>query len=113
KAKKPGKATITASAGGKVFKVKVTVLKKKTSVKVTSVSGKVPKTLKVSHGPYWVTGKWKSSKAPGVVVKFSSTKKKVAAIDKAGLLTPRKPGKAVIKVKAGTKTHAYKIKVKK
>jgi uncharacterized protein YjdB len=113
--KKTGSAiiTITTKANGssgapETPTIKVTVVKKKVKVKKVSISA-LPKSLAVGT-ILDVTGTF-TAKATGVKVTFSSSKKAVLTVDKAGRVTAVSPGKATLKVKAGTKTKSYKITV--
>ncbi|MDR0945570.1 MAG: carboxypeptidase regulatory-like domain-containing protein, partial [Bifidobacteriaceae bacterium] len=114
KAKKPGKAIITIVSGAQMTKVKVTVLKKRPSSAastVKKVTVKLKKKLKTGQIVY-LTPKLGPKTALAVKVTFKSTKKKVAAIDKAGRLQAMAKGKATIKVKAGKVTKKLKLTVK-
>ncbi len=53
------------------------------------------------------------AKATGVVPKYSSSKKAVATIDKAGVITAKKLGTSVITIKAGGKTQKVTVTVGK
>jgi uncharacterized protein YjdB len=112
-AKKAGKATITiGSASGKTTKVKVTVLAAKPAkAKVSKVSAAVPKTM-VAGQSKAVTGKYAPARAIKAKVSYVSSNPAVASIDKYGMLTAHKAGKAVVKVKAGSKTKSYTLTVK-
>ena len=46
-------------------------------------------------------------------VTFRSSNAKVAAVSKKGVVTAKKPGKAVITIKCGSKTKKVKVKVSK
>ncbi|MDR1153027.1 MAG: Ig-like domain-containing protein, partial [Bifidobacteriaceae bacterium] len=111
-AKKRGKATISATAGGKTVKIAVTVRAKGSAkAKVTKVSATgVPKTMKVGQVA-WVTASYAPATATGVKATFASSSAARAAIDKTGRLTAKAPGKATITVKAGTKTKKYTVTV--
>lgn len=115
---KPGKVTITATAkkpaaDGKYLtaKLTVTVVKSKPKAKVTKVSAAVPKTMKVGQVAYTV-GKYKSAKAAGVKVSYSTSKYSIVEVDKAGRLVAVKKGTDTVVVKAGGKTAKYKVTVK-
>jgi alpha-amylase len=113
KAKKPGKAVIRASGGGKTAKIKVTVVKKKPAgakAKVHKVKVKLPKKLKRKAVKY-LNVKYSPKTAVAVKVKFQSSKKKVATVDPAGRLVAKKKGKTVITVKAGKKSKKLKLTV--
>lgn len=110
KAKKTGKATITAvtAKGAKAsFKVKVQTgkvkLKKLTVKPKTSVLKKgQKKTLKTDIVPISATDK----------VRFTSSNKKVASVSSKGVIKAKKKGRATITVKAGKKTVKVKVQVK-
>lgn len=116
-AKKAGKATITVTtkergvSGKKLTaKVKVKVFAKKPKAKVTKVSASVPKTLKVG-GVAYVTGKYKAAKATGAKVKYASSNRKVAVIDKAGRLVAKAKGTTKVTVRAGGKKATFRVTV--
>ncbi|WP_245840983.1 beta strand repeat-containing protein [Propionicimonas paludicola] len=106
-----GKATVTATSGGKSTSISITVLAKKSKTKVKSVSGSVPKTMKVGARAY-VTGKYSPTSAPSAKVTYSSSSKSVVTVDAAGALTAKKKGKASITIKAGGKSKKYTVTVK-
>lgn len=109
-AKKAGKATITAKAGKKKATLKVTVVSKaKKATKVTlnkktaSLKAKKTLTLKASVKPASSTD----------TLKWSTSNKKVAKVDKFGTVTAVKKGKATITVKTSSgKKATCKITVK-
>ncbi|MCL2787085.1 MAG: glycoside hydrolase family 3 C-terminal domain-containing protein [Micrococcales bacterium] len=111
-AKKPGTATITAkAANGKKATIKVTVVLKAVAAKGIKVSAKVPTKMAIGAVAY-VTGKVKPAASTKVLVKYSSTKKSVATIDKAGRLVALAKGKTTIRVQAKGKVASYKVTVK-
>lgn len=113
RAKKPGKTVLTATLGGKKAKVKVTVLKKATAgTRAKSLKAKLKRKLRVGQTSF-VKASWSPKKAAGIVVKFSSTKKKVATVDRAGRIVALKKGKTVIKVKVRGAIRKVKVKVVK
>jgi hypothetical protein len=111
-AKKPGKATITVgAASGKTTKIRVTVLAAKPAkAKVAKVTATVPKTVAAGQTRA-VTGKYAPARAVKAKVTYSSSNPAIASIDKYGMLTAHQSGKAIIKVKAGTKTKSYPLTV--
>ncbi|MDR3202588.1 MAG: FIVAR domain-containing protein [Bifidobacteriaceae bacterium] len=113
KAKRVGKATITATAANGIkakFTVRV-VKSKPAKATVTKVTVKgVPKKLKVGAVKYAVPT-YKPATATSVKVKYSSSKKAVVTVDKAGRVVAKAKGKATLKVKAGKKTKKIKITV--
>jgi uncharacterized protein YjdB len=115
---KKGTATITvtskaANAKGKQVsaKIKVKVVTKKPKSKVTKVTAKVPKSMKLGQVLY-ITGKYSSSKATGVKVSYSTSKYQRVVVDKTGRLLAKSKGKDTLTVKAGKKTKKYTITVK-
>lgn len=109
-AKKAGKVTITAKAEGVNLKCTVTVKKAPTKVKAT-VGGKTKVTLKKNK-----TCKIKVSMSPkgsDSVLKYSTSKKKVATVDSKGKIKAKKKGTATITVKAANgKKATIKVTVK-
>lgn len=109
---KTGKATLTVTTndGKKKAQCRVTVVAKATKVKRLAafkpVGLVVGKTVQVKP-------KVTPAKATGVVPKFTSSKKSVAVIDKAGVITALAPGKTTITVKAGGKTQRFTVTVGK
>ncbi|MDR1428604.1 MAG: GH92 family glycosyl hydrolase [Bifidobacteriaceae bacterium] len=84
---------------------------KNSQTKVARVSAMpVPRTVAVGHIRA-ITGKYAPVGATSVKVAYKSSKPDVAAIDKAGTITPKAAGTAVITVKAGNKTKKYKVTV--
>jgi uncharacterized protein YjdB len=112
-AKKAGKAVITiGSASGKTAQVRVTVVAAKPAhAKVTTVTAAVPKTLAAGQSKA-VTGKYAPARAIKAKLSYTSSNPAVASIDKYGMLTAHQAGKAIIQVKAGTKTKSYTVVVK-
>jgi hypothetical protein len=107
---KKTKATITVTASnGKNFKVTVKISSK--AVKLTKASIKAPKSLKV-NATKKITVRITPTKATGQKITFSSSKPDCLSVDKAGMLTAKKKGKATITVKIGNKTIKQKITVK-
>jgi hypothetical protein len=111
KAVKPGKATITITAGGKKAVIKVTVVAKASAAKVSKVNIKgVPASLKVGAVAY-AKATWKKATATKVKVKYSSSNPAVASVDKVGRIVAKAPGTAVLSVKAKAKTKKVTITV--
>jgi uncharacterized protein YjdB len=110
KALKAGKTTITVTStdGKKTAKCVVTVVAKTTKIKTLkafkSVGLLVGKTIQVKP-------KITPAKATGIIYKYNSSKKSVATIDKAGVITALKKGTTTITVKAGNKTQKFKVTV--
>jgi alpha-L-rhamnosidase len=110
-AKKTGTAKLTATAlNGKKITVTVKVVNKAKAIKKVALT-RAPKSLK--RGKI-VQLKVKLSPAAAVYksVTFKSSKPGVISVDKAGNLTAKKKGKAVITVKAGSKFIRKTITVK-
>jgi uncharacterized protein YjdB len=70
----------------------------------------VPKAQKVGRVS-WASVKWKPARATGVKVRYSSSKPGVVAVDKAGRITAKAPGKATVTVKAAGKSKRIAITV--
>jgi uncharacterized protein YjdB len=110
KALKAGKTTITVTSadGKKTAKCTVTVVNKTTKIKTLKafkpVGLLVGKTTQVKP-------KITPAKATGIIYKYSSSKKSVATVDKAGVITALKKGTTTITVKAGNKTQKFKVTV--
>jgi hypothetical protein len=112
-ARKAGKATVTASAGGKKATITVTVLARRPAAakaKVKTITATVPKAMAVGKATS-VRPSYKPVTATSVKVTYSSSKPAVATIDKAGRLTAKAAGTATITIKAGTKSKKYKVRV--
>ena len=116
-AKKAGTVTITVTSkdvgsSGKQLatSIKVSVVSKASSAKVTKVTATVPRNMAVGAIAY-TTGTYQSSNATGIKVSYSSANSSVVAIDKAGRIVAKAPGTTQITVKAGTKTIKYTVTV--
>jgi hypothetical protein len=110
KAKKVGRASLKARAGGRSVTVRVTVVAGR-GAGVASVQARVPKSLKARQVA-WVTGTPKPGTAVGARVTYRSSASSVASIDSAGRLTAKKSGHAVITVRAGGKAKRVRVTVK-
>ncbi|MBQ7202585.1 MAG: Ig-like domain-containing protein [Eubacterium sp.] len=101
KAKKKGKATITAKVAGKKLKCKITVETPKISATKTSIVIFKTKTIKMSGTTQ--------------TVKWSTSNSKVAAIKKNGKygvkITAKKVGTATVTAKVGGKKYTCKVTV--
>lgn len=107
-AKKAGTATITIKSGKKSVKVKVTVK----AIQPTKITG-VPTSRTLKKGKTLTLKPKLSPKGSEAVIKYSSSDKKIAAVNSKGKITAKKKGTAVITVTAGKKAIAYcKITVK-
>lgn len=109
-AKKAGSAKIqikTENGKGKVITVKVVKKKKvNTSLKVKTAKISLKKGKKVSIAIKKLT------KGTTSTLSYKSSAKKVAAVDKFGVITAKKKGNAVITVKCGKKSVKVKVTVK-
>jgi hypothetical protein len=110
KAVKAGSAVVSAMAlNGQKLLVKVKVVTK--SKAVSKVTVKAPSSLKRGKTAV-LSVKLKPAGATAQVVKFTSSKKSVLTVDKAGRVTALKKGSAKITVSIGGKKVVKKIKVK-
>jgi hypothetical protein len=111
KAKKAGSTKITATAlNGKKVTLTVNVVGKAVALKKVALA-KAPKSLAVGKTAV-LKVKTTPAKATNLKVTFSSSDKKVLAVDKWGKLTALKKGKAKITVKIGKKKYVATVKVK-
>lgn len=99
KAKKAGKATITATVGKKEYQCKVTVETPKISKKSASVYVNQTITLKVNNTSRKVT--------------WSSKEKSIATVSSKGVVKGKKAGTTTITAKVGSKKYTCKVTVKK
>ena len=99
KKNKTGKATITATAGGKKATVKVEVVKKATKAKKVTLK----KTASLKKGETLALQATLSPKKATSTLKWSTSNKKVATV-KDGIVTGKAAGVATITVKAEKKT---------
>lgn len=109
--KKTGSAVLTVTLkSGKQAKVKVKV--QKSDVKTTSISG-LPKnvTLKVKGKMTLKPVLWPITSVQKISYKTSS--KSIASVSSKGVITAKKPGKAKITVKAGSKKFVVTVVVTK
>jgi hypothetical protein len=106
-----GSSTLTLAApGGANVSVKVRVVT--TSVKVKSVTI-TKKKAKLSPGAVAVlAAKPGPATATGVIVRWESSRKKVATVDADGRLVARGTGKTVVTASAGTKKARFTVTVK-
>ncbi|MDR3201855.1 MAG: GDSL-type esterase/lipase family protein [Bifidobacteriaceae bacterium] len=115
KAKRVGQSRIVYTAGGKKATLKVTVVAKKPAAaqaEVASVKARgVPKKMKVGAVAY-AAGSYSPATAVAAKLKYSSSKRSVVAVDKAGRLRAKAKGTAKIKVKAGGKSKVYSVRVR-
>jgi uncharacterized protein YjdB len=112
KAKKVGKAVITAkAANGRKAKIKVKVVAAKPVAQVKKVSAKgIAKTMKVGQVSYAVP-KYKPASVSAVKVKFSSSDPVVVQVDKAGRIEAKAKGTVIVTVKAKKKSKKYTVTV--
>ncbi len=109
---KVGKTTVTVTTDDGKKKAKCTVYVVAKTTKVKTLVAQKPIGLTVGK-TMQVKVKTTPAKATGIVPKFNSSKKAVATIDKAGVITAKKLGKSVITIKAGGKTQKVIITVGK
>lgn len=110
-----GTATITASsrtmgADGEPVKVEVAVTVVSKSRGVSKAYATVPEAMMPGDVAQVVPTWTKPEATPGTVT-FSSSNKKIAVVDKAGKLQALAAGTVKIKVKAGSKSRSYTVKV--
>ncbi|MCL2788126.1 MAG: Ig-like domain-containing protein [Micrococcales bacterium] len=113
KALKPGRAVITAKAeNGKTARLKVTVVAQ--TVQTKAVKAAKTATVKLKKGKS--TRLTVTPNPPGATLKkmptFKSTKPKIASVDKTGLVTAKKKGKAKLTVTLAGKKTTLTIHVK-
>jgi hypothetical protein len=111
KALKKGKATLSAKAGGKTVRVRVTVFTQKPSAAVGKVTAQSARKLTVGQAVS-IKASYSPAKAAGVKVTYKSSKPSIAAVDAAGRLTAKAKGKTVITVKAGQKSKKFTVTVR-
>ncbi len=109
---KTGKATLTVTTNDGNKKAKCTVYVVAKATKVKSLVAQKPIGLTVGKTTQ-IKVKTTPAKATGIVPKFSSSKKTVVTIDKAGVITAKKLGTSVITIKAGGKTQKVTVTVGK
>ncbi|MDR1294430.1 MAG: glycoside hydrolase family 3 C-terminal domain-containing protein [Bifidobacteriaceae bacterium] len=111
KAKAVGTATLTASAGGKSWKVAVKVVAKRpASYKSKTVSATVPRTMKVGAAAY-LTSKYTPTSAVGIAVRYATSNSAVVSVTKAGRLVANKAGKATVTVRTQYSSKKYAVTV--
>lgn len=110
KAKKTGTAYIyVVTEYEAVARVKVSVQRAKVQTRKVKVS---PKTITLTRGQKYML-------APNVTpitsqdkIKYSTAKKKIATVNKSGLITARKAGSAIVTIRSGKKKTRVKVIVK-
>jgi hypothetical protein len=111
KAKKVGKAKITARAlNGKKLTITVNVIKNAIPLKTITLR-KAPNSLKVGKARL-LSVKTTPYQATNLKVTFSSSNRNILSVDKAGKITAKKKGVAKITVKINGKKHAKMITVR-
>jgi hypothetical protein len=111
KAKKAGKAKITARAlNGKKLTITVNVVKNATPLKTITLK-KAPNSLKAGKARL-LSVKTTPYQATNLKVTFSSSNRNILSVDKAGKITAKKKGKAKITIKVGAKKYVKTITVK-
>ncbi len=111
KALKTGKARIVVTSVDGKKKAACTIIVVAKTLKVKALKSFSPLTLTVGKTKQ-IKAKVTPAKATGVMPAYSSSNKKVATIDKAGVITAHKKGTATITVKAGGKTKTFKVIVR-
>jgi hypothetical protein len=111
---KPGKAAVTLTAGGKTLKLTIAVAK--TVSRATSLTVSAPKTVRLSQPNtlYRIQVKKISGTPASPVATFTVDKKskKFLSVSKAGVITPKKTGRATIAVTADKTTKKITITIK-
>jgi uncharacterized protein YjdB len=111
KAKKSGKAKITATAlNGKKLTITVNVETKAIALKTLTLK-KAPNSLKAGKARL-LSVKTTPYTATNLKITFSSSNEKILSVDKAGKLTAKKKGTAKITIKASGKKYVKAITVK-
>ncbi|MDR1152079.1 MAG: Ig-like domain-containing protein [Bifidobacteriaceae bacterium] len=108
KAKATGTTTVRVKAASGVS-LKLTVKVVSTARDLTSLKAKTGKTMRVGRAAR-IAVTPRPASATNVTVTFTSSKPSVIAVDKAGRLTAKKPGKATIRVKARGKTVSLPVR---
>ncbi len=111
KALKTGKARIVVTSQDGKKRAACTIIVVAKTQKVKALKSFSPLTLTVGKTKQ-IKAKVTPAKATGVMPTYSSSNKKVATIDKAGVITAHKKGTAIITVKVGGKTKTFKATVR-
>ncbi len=111
KALKTGKARIVVTSQDGKKKAACTIIVVAKTLKVKALKSFSPLTLTVGKTKQ-IKAKVTPAKATGVMPAYSSSNKKVATIDKAGVITAHKKGTTTITVRAGGKTKTFKVTVR-
>lgn len=101
KAKKKGKAKITAKVGKKKLTCRVKVVKGSSGKNVTLILN--AKKVTMDRGTSYVLKALAIPEGAGGKLTWKSSKKSVASVSKSGIIKARKAGKAVISVYSGSK----------
>lgn len=101
KAKKKGKAKITAKVGKKKLTCRVKVVKGSSGKNVTLILN--AKKVTMDRGTSYVLKALAIPEGSGGKLTWKSSKKSVASVSKSGIIKARKAGKAVISVYSGSK----------
>ena len=101
KAKKKGKAKITAKVGKKKLTCRVKVVKGSSGKNVTLILN--AKKVTMDRGTSYVLKALAIPEGSGGKLTWKSSKKSVAGVSKSGIIKARKAGKAVISVYSGSK----------
>jgi hypothetical protein len=109
-AKKAGKTTVTVKAGGKKLSIDVRAVGKKVAARGVKI-GSVPKGKTLTVGATdRLTAKATAGGVTGAIVKWTSNKPAVLAIDAAGRMTAKKPGAATITATIGSAKTTIRVK---
>lgn len=109
KAKKKGKATITATCKKKKYKCKITVKK---AIKVKKIKLNVSKLTLMNVRGYQLKVTFTPKNTTNKKVTYASSNKKVATVSKKGYVKAVKNGTATITAKSGGKKATCKVTVK-
>jgi alpha-amylase len=111
KARKIGKATLQAYAGGQSAWVSVTVIKASQAKAVRTVTLKgVKRTMRVGEKA-WVTGYFEPARATNVKIRFAAAPARVLTVDRAGRVIAHHRGTAHLSVTANCVSKRYTVKV--
>jgi membrane-associated phospholipid phosphatase len=112
KAHAQGKATIRFCAGNRTAKVTVTVRNKRPAASAVTrvVAKRIPKRMTVGQAAS-ASATYQPTSAVAVKVRYSSSRPSVLAVDKAGRMVARRPGTAIITVKAGIRQDRVRVRV--
>ena len=110
-AKGKGTATITAKSGSQKAKVEVKVVPKK--IKTTNITLSPSETIQLTVGEKKAVEATVEPEDSTQSVKWSSSDKAVARVNKKGVVTAKGEGKATITAKSGAKSASVEVQVSK